>query len=173
MSCIVRQSQGEIREHGLLSAFADFLRIDVANGDATPDTVRAYHGEVGAWMAWCSECGIEPGNATRADVESYREALKAKGMTVATRRKKLSVIRRFYAAGVKYALIAANPAEDVKAGKDTTAPEDRLKSLTQGTLATLIEAIAGDSLNGKRDRALIGLMALHGLRRVEVHRMNQ
>lgn len=37
------------QEH-LLAAFANFLRIDVANGDASADTIRGYRTQVGQWV---------------------------------------------------------------------------------------------------------------------------
>jgi site-specific recombinase XerC len=39
-------------------------------------------------------------------------------------------------------------------------------------LTHLAEAIPGDSMMGLRDRAIVALMAVHGLRRVEVERLN-
>ncbi len=155
-----------------MDAFEWFLRIDVANGDATPDTVEAYRREVGAWVNWCERNGFDPASITRHEVELYRESLKNRGMAVSTRAFKLSIIRRFYAAGVRHGLINVNPAEGVRPGKDLTAPEDKMKVLDRESLAQLVAAVPGDTIAGTRDRAIIGLMALHGLRRIEVHRLN-
>jgi len=42
----------------LYAAFADFLRIDVASGDASPDTVRSYRARGRRmWVAWCVKQG--------------------------------------------------------------------------------------------------------------------
>ncbi len=155
-----------------LDAFEWFLQIDVANGDATRDTVVAYRREVGAWVNWCERNGIEVLYATRDDIEKFRESLKNRGIAVATRGFKLSIIRRFYDAAIRHELIAKNPATGVRAGKSLTAPEDKIKSLELGGLSKLIGAIPGDTLAGARDRAIVALMALHGLRRIEVHRLN-
>lgn len=161
-----------LSEDDALHAFESFLRIDVANGDATQDTVRAYRRHVGLWVEWCRAHGVHPAYARRSDVESYREELKARGISVATRRLKLSVIRRFYAAGIKHGLWRENPAEDVKAGKDLTAPEENMKALSEVGLKKLLDQVPGSDLAGARNRAIIALMALHGLRRIEVHRLD-
>ena len=34
------------------AAFADFLRVEVASGDASEDTIRSYRNEVALWVAW-------------------------------------------------------------------------------------------------------------------------
>jgi integrase/recombinase XerD len=57
------------------AAFADFLRVDVANGDASPDTIRNYRNEVGLWSAWCIEQGVDPATATVTHIKQYRTAL--------------------------------------------------------------------------------------------------
>ena len=155
-----------------LDAFEWFLQIDVANGDATPDTVIAYRREVGAWLDWCAQNGFAPLEVSRHHVQLYRESLKGRGLAVSTRAFKLSIVRRFYDAALRHDLVARNPAEGVRPGKDLTAPEDKMKTLDQPGLARLVEAIPGDTLAGARDRAIVGLMALHGLRRIEVHRLN-
>ena len=155
-----------------MNAFEWFLQIDVANGDATADTIDAYRREVGAWVNWCERNGFEPAYVTRHEVELYRQSLKDRGMAVSTRALKLSIIRRFYAAAVRHELIRINPAEGVRPGKDLTPPEDKMKVLDRDSLTRLISAIPGDTISGTRDRAIIGLMALHGLRRIEVHRLN-
>lgn len=156
----------------VLSAFADFLHIDVANGDATEDTVATYRREVAAWVDWCHQKGVNPTFATRTHVETYREELKTRGLSVSTRSRKLSIIRRFYDAAVKYELLKVNPAANVKGGKDLTPAEEKIKALTEGALATFIHRIPDDTLSGKRDSAIVGLMAIHGLRRIEVTRLN-
>ncbi len=155
-----------------MDAFEWFLQIDVANGDATSDTVDAYRREVGNWVNWCERNGYDPSNVTRHEVELYRESLKNRGMAVSTRALKLSIVRRFYAAAVRHGLMETNPAEGVRPGKDLTAPEDKMKVLDRDGLSKLVAAIAGDTIAGTRDRAIIGLMALHGLRRIEVHRLD-
>jgi site-specific recombinase XerD len=168
---IVGDQEGSLRPD-MMNAFEAFLQMDVAYGDPTADTIAAYRREVGFWINWCEKSGIDPAQARRGDVEAYKESLKRAGLSVATRRHKLSVIRRFYAASQKYALIKFNPAEGVKGGKDLTLPEDKMKFLAEQALAALLATIPGDNISGIRDRTLVALMAIHGLRRIEVHRLN-
>ena len=156
----------------VMDAFEWFLRVEVANGDATDDTVNAYRREVEAWARWCDARGLGVLDATRDDVEFFRESLKQNGATVATRRFKLSIIRRFYDAALRYELLAKNPAQGVRAGKELGAVEDKIKALARRELAQLFDAMPTKTPADARDKAILGLMALHGLRRIEVHRLN-
>ena len=80
------------------AAFADFLRLDLANGDASEDTIRGYRSMVGRWVAWCGEQEVEPATATVADVKRYRQALIEADYKPASIRLLLAVVRRFYEA---------------------------------------------------------------------------
>ncbi len=155
-----------------LDAFEWFLQIDVANGDATRDTVAAYRREVGFYLRWCEKNAVDALFASRDDIELWRESLKNRGLMATTRQSKLSIVRRFYDAAIRHNLIPKNPAAGVRGGKDSTAPEDKMKALGLSALGKLVSAIPGDTLAGARDRAVVALMALHGLRRIEVHRLN-
>ncbi len=155
------------------AAFAEFLRLDVANGDATADTIAAYEREVIMWAKWCQGQGVRPESVRRPHIVAYREEMKAQGLSVATRSHKLSIVRRFYEAAVQAGLMDGNPASGVKGGKDLTPGEEKIKALTHNALYLLAQSIPGDTLLGRRDRAIVALMAVHGLRRVEVARLDE
>src|SRR6266700_5561823 len=80
------------------AAFARFLRLDVANGDASPDTIRGYRSQLSAWVSWCAGHGVDARTATTDDVKRYREDLVAQGRHPTTITHKLNVLRRVYAA---------------------------------------------------------------------------
>ena len=54
------------------TAFADFLRLRVADGAASSKTLQSYKAQVGAFATWCAGCSVSPGMATEGDVEAYR-----------------------------------------------------------------------------------------------------
>jgi hypothetical protein len=41
-----------------------FLRLYVAEGDASPATIRTYHAQAAQYVAWCQQQGISPSTAT-------------------------------------------------------------------------------------------------------------
>ena len=75
------------------AAFADFLCIDVANGDASPDTVRSYRSEVALWVAWCASQNFDPATVTAMHIKRYRQALLEGGYKPITIRWKLTIVR--------------------------------------------------------------------------------
>jgi site-specific recombinase XerD len=56
----------------VMTAFGAFLRLHVADGDASPATFRSYHSNAGQFVAWCVEHGINPATATEDDIATYR-----------------------------------------------------------------------------------------------------
>ena len=157
----------------IFKAFSRFVQIHIAQGDATDDTIRAYYREVDFWVQWCARHNVDVADARRIHLEMYRQEMKQQGLRINTRSHKLSIIRRFYDSAVEAGLRDNNPVAGVRGGKDQTPGEEKIKSLTGAALTRLMSVIKTDDLAGKRDRAIVALMAIHGLRRVEVERMNE
>jgi len=154
------------------AAFARFLRLDVANGDASTDTVRGYRSQLAAWVTWCGANDVDARKANVDDVKRYREDLVAQGRQASTIAHKLNVLRRVYAAAVAAGLRADNPAIGIRAPRARRAPED-FGYLSEVELALLFRAVPrNDELKHLRDRALLGLLGLQALRTVEVMRAN-
>lgn len=173
MSSIATARPTELAQpRDLTEAFAQFLGIEVAQGDATPDTIATYKREVSYWLQYLAQLQVRPVEAQRRHVEAYREHLKAAGHTVATRSMRLSVIRRFYDAGIRHGLMQHNPASQVKGGKDLTPAVEKIVALSEKALRELLRVTPASSISSTRDRAMIALMAIHGLRRVEIERLD-
>ncbi|MGB7760564.1 MAG: tyrosine-type recombinase/integrase [Bryobacteraceae bacterium] len=159
-------------------AFADFLRVDVASGDASDDTIRNYRSEVEVWVAWCLQQGFDPATVTVTHVKRYRQALVEAGYNPITIRWKLSIMRRFYEAARNAGLRPDNPAAGVKAPRVRQATED-FKYLCDEELAKLFAAIPDpeqasghEKVRRLRNLLMVSMMALQALRTVEVHRAN-
>ena len=59
----------------LLDRLGTFLRINVAEGDASEHTIRAYKTHIVQFVEWCEEQGIQPAVATEQDLALYRRYL--------------------------------------------------------------------------------------------------
>ena len=160
------------------AAFADFLRVDVASGDASEDTIRNYRNEVAIWVAWCVEQGLDPATATVMHIKRYRSALIEAKYNPITIRWKLSIVRRFYEAARNAGLRPDNPAAGVKSPRVRQATED-FKYLSDEELAKLFavipdpdEARGPERVRRLRNLLMVSMMALQALRTVEVHRAN-
>jgi len=153
------------------SLVADWLHLDVANGDACSDTLKTYRGNFAAWLTWCGENSVHPGQATVENVKGWRQDLIAAGSKPSTISLKLTTIRRFYQSAVDKGILKSNPVANVRAPKERRAVKEQIKYLSAGEAELLFRAVPKDSeLKSLRDKAMIGLMALEGLRRVEIVR---
>jgi len=167
-SALTTTGTAKLAQTDLLDAFAAFLRLNVAEGDASPHTIRSYYTHVSLYVSWCEEHGINPAQATDKEIAAYRKALVDNGYKRSTIATKLSIIRRLYQAAVWRGLRADNPAAGVKAPRDRTARAERTKFLPLGGLKRLLQAPQGDGPMARRDRAMLALMGIHGLRVSEV-----
>lgn len=180
--------------HDLNQFAQDWFSLDIANGDATETTVKQYIYHFNKWLDWCAENGLNPGVVTEEDVMRYRRYLvQAKwekkrrkktpegteneveittvdGYRPQTIQLRLVSMRRFYHSAHKKGFIPYNPVEDVKAPRDRRA-KNRRKSFSKKQVEALAKIIpTGDSLKAKRDRAMITLMFVEGVRRISVSR---
>jgi site-specific recombinase XerD len=151
----------------LLLAWADFLRLDVAQGDASPRTVATYQAQVRDFLAWCQAQGLHPALATEDDLKAYRAHLVERyaRATVAIR---LAAVRRFYQAAVWRGYRTDNPAAGIRPPRERTARDERVRFLPLEGLKRLLDAPRGDGLRATRDRAMLALMGVHGLRVGEI-----
>lgn len=157
----------------LISQAAEWFALDVANGDALPDTIATYTSHLNNWLNWCRTNDIDPGHVTSAHIKSFRQELVQNKAAHATISLKLTTIRRFYDGAITRGLLSTNPVKDIKAPRKRTADEETIKCLTAGEAERLIESIPHDyKLKNLRDRAIVALMILEGLRRVEICRAN-
>lgn len=151
----------------LNQALADFLRLNVADGDASPKTISSYLTEVRQYTQWCESEGLNPALATEDDLRQYRSYLVA-NYTRGTVATKLAAIRRFYDAALWRGLRLDNPAKGLKAPKDKTTREDAIKFLPLEGFKRLLSLP-----DNARDRAILALMGFHGLRVEEVVNLNR
>ncbi len=158
----------------MLACFRQYLELVVADGDAAPDTLVTYHRRVRQYLTWCQDNHITPAHADQEIILKFRAYLiKQRQQQPATIALTLVVIRRFYQACVEKNLVQSNPVIGVKAPRPKVSKGDRITFLTLEQLSSLLAAVGNNSsLQTLRDRLLIAIMALEGLRSVEVFRAN-
>ncbi|MGP8243967.1 MAG: tyrosine-type recombinase/integrase [Bryobacteraceae bacterium] len=160
------------------AAFADFLRVDVANGDAAVETMWAYRRGAAQWVAWCASQNLDVATVEAAHIKRFRQTLLEAGYQPVSVGLKLSVVRRFYDAARAAGLRTDNPAAGVKSPRVRQATED-FKYLCDDQLAELLAAIpnpdqatGGQKVMRLRNLLMVSMMALQALRTIEVHRAN-
>jgi len=155
----------------MLAAFEAWMRLDVAEGNGSPQTLRAYFGDVKQHLEWLAEQGLRPAQAGEEDLKAFRAHL-VDGYAVTTAGRKLASVRRFYEMARARGLITQNPVAGLKAPSDRTAREERIKYLTLEQARRVLALPNVNTPKGIRDKTILVLMALHGLRVIEVHRLS-
>ena len=151
---------------------ANALDVIIANGAASFDTIRNYRNQMTHFWKWCGYTGCNPLQATEFIIEQYRHYLKNKNYKTRTIALKLTVVKRLYDAAVKLGLMAENPALNVKAPSGRKQIGDNNNYLLQEEAQKLISYLPNDnSLAGLRDRLLVSLMVVCGVRQIELHRL--
>lgn len=106
---------------------------------------------------------------TPLDLIAYRQHLEAKGLRTITIYKKLSVLRSFFAF-FSQTFNKPNPALPLRLPKITDESSKAVLSLQEAM--RLLSVINPSTTLGKRDRAIVGLMLVCGLRSCEISRAN-
>jgi len=151
--------------------FTEWVRLEVARGNPSPDTIRGYVNVIARFCSWCAVEGVAPAKVTREHLAKWRAELNSK-YAAATVAYNVAIVRRFFAALQARGIRPDNPAASLKAPEPETLTEKPITYLAEQQLQRLIEALPkGDTLHELRDRALVLLMALHGLRTIEIVRL--
>lgn len=159
----MRQRNDLVATADAFERLADFLRLNVAEGDASENTIRAYLSHIAQFVAWCAENGIEPARASEHDLAVYRRALAQAGYKRSSIGVMLSAVRRFYEAAIWRGLRADNPAAGLKPPRDHTTRRDRIieRYLSEEEVDALL-ATPDWSPGGIRDRAMMSLCTITG-----------
>jgi len=158
------------RETGALAVtdaalIRDWLRwLRDAEG-ASESTISAYRRGVEKWGQWLED---KAGIVTPETVVSWKAAL-LQDYAPQTVNLRLSAVRSFYRYLVTRGLLPVNPTSEVKGVKRSKSREHKRDPLSNGEVLAVLET-CDTSAVGRRDRAIVTLMAFCGLRTIEVHR---
>lgn len=165
------QPQTEISRLSVEELFERFLRLSVADGSASPRTLRSYREGLALYFSWCSESQqpLDPQLAGFDHIQEYRRWLSER-YKPNTCRLRLAAVRVLYQALQRWGRRSDNPAAGVKAAADHTPAFDRVlkQALDPKEALLLWQSIHLVRLSDRRDRAIIGLMLWNGLRAGEV-----
>jgi len=110
----------------------------------------------------------------------FKAMLRERGLKAASINRKLSALRALIDHARKRGLVTWRIADLVKGEKERTDPKERVKMrLPAASVEGLLDAlnrlfsvIPRKGVRALRDRSIVALMALHGLRRVEIVRLS-
>ncbi len=165
----------EINENTLLLNYKSLLARYLSHGEPSEDTLHNYYSAIDSYMKWCFDNKCHPLKITEYQFMYYRDFLIKSKMKKGSIKAKLNAIKQFYNVAVKLELIKSSPAKDV--GVKAYEPNEisPMKFLTLEQLEHLLSIIPeydGKHTEYLRDKVIIMLMALEGLRTVEIYRMS-
>ena len=155
-----------------LANYRSLLKRYISNGNPSADTKNSYESAIDQFLSWCFALNTDVFKMNEQKLLYYRSVLVNKNYKPASVKFKLSAIRRFYYVAQKYNLIQENPAINVRAQRDPDAYLPVLKYLTLDQLQKLLDTFDEEDEESLRTKVIVYLMAIEGLRTVEVHRMN-
>lgn len=133
--------------------------------DASPKTVATYARATRQLLKYLGDNGIK--QPRREDILAYRDYLIASGHKPSTVQSYIVAARLFFA-WLEQEGIYSNVAEHVKGAKlDKAHKKDYM---TTRQIKTMLSKVERDTLQGKRDYAMLVLMITGGLRTIEVSR---
>lgn len=155
-----------------LANYRNLMKRYVSNGKPSNDTKNSYFSAIDQFISWCTALKTDIFKINEQKLLYYRQVLINKNYKPASVKFKLTAIRRFYYVALKYGLIEKNPATDVHAQRDPDSYMPVLKYLTINQLYSLLNSFNEEEEKSLRAKVIVFLMAVEGLRTVEIHRMN-
>jgi len=138
---------------------------------ATPATRRAYEAALQDFVRFTGIARPEEFRAvTRAHVIAWRDHLVRRGLAGASVRHRLAALSSLFESLCERNAVTHNPVKGVKRPSVETY-EGKTPALGDHQARQLLEAPAGDTLKGKRDRAILAALLYHALRREELCRL--
>ena len=142
---------------------------DLRTRNAAERTRRAYGVDLGQFVEWARQRGLEPGEVRHRDVRRYGASLSESGAAPATVARKLAAVRGLFDFMVRNERLSQNPADLVSSPKRE---ESLPKVLSTEQVRTLLERIPARTPLELRDRAMLELAYSCGLRCEEIVNLN-
>ena len=146
-----------------VTEYLDYLRIEKG---ASPKTVEAYTRDLNLFCAFLEERGVDGAcAATREDVAAFQASRIEAGMSPATVKRGLSVLKGFYRFAVKEGYAKANPTATLPLPK---VPSGLPDVLSVDEINRLLDRALPTTPQGLRERAVLEVLYGCGLRVSEI-----
>ncbi len=151
----------------VLRRLTGWLRLEVADGDPSPATLRSYLSSAKMYLQWCEAANLDAKKVSKDGLKQYRRYLIGCGYSRGTIATKLSGIKRLYDAMKSWGWRKDNPAEGIKAKRELTTQSERIIAKyikNRDSFLGLYLLPKADTVAGKRDRAILRILCYTGLR---------
>lgn len=155
----------------VVDEWKQYLKLLVSTGELAEPTAINYGKAIDRLMTWTENQKAKDRNIGGETIRLWIADLRTEGRAAGTISVWLAGVRSFFSWCVRNQKILTNPTDGVRGarrlGQMTT---HRREALTDTEVVNVIDSIATESGKGRRDIALVALMAYCGLRQIEVHR---
>lgn len=131
-------------------------------------TVRSYQNDLDQFFVWLGEYDpeVRPESVSSGDVRAWMVSLIEGGAAIATVHRKMSALRAFYRYLRKHGPGNADPMSGVRLPRK---PKQLPVFVAEDALAKLLDEYDfGDNFSGIRDRTIVEILYLTGMRRSEL-----
>lgn len=152
--------------------YRKWLDAFIAGGSPSADTLRHYTAEIENYLAWCEGNAYNPLEIDEIDARLYVRYLVERKYSPASIAIKTAAARCYYNIAMRLKETTANPFEGVKS-KAPSYDDTDFAYLKKDEIAEMCGKLQQENtLYSLRTLAMVMLMAVEGLRTVEVHRMS-
>lgn len=151
--------------------YAEFLPRFIANGNPSKDTMYQYCQKIKHFIKWCISKQRHPLNMHEYQLIMYREFLLQRNYKNESIQIMLAAVRAFYHVAYKMELIKTNPMADIFAPPAAN-NESLLSFYSKEQMAEILKVFDSepDPFIKYRNKLIVYLMGVEGLRNVEVSR---
>ena len=155
--------------YDLLTDWHRSLQLDVAAGDLSANTQNAYQRGMRKFMTWCEEADMN--GVTAKTIQQWKADLRQQEYKPNTINAWFAGVRAFFAWAHGNRRLLFNPTEGVKGAKRKGInKKHRRETLTDNEVKRVLSAPDTNTDGGKRDKAILCLMAYTAVRTVEIPR---
>ena len=154
--------------------FAKFLPLYISKQRPAEDTMATYESAIRLYLKWCKDADIHPFAVRDFQFRLYVAFLQNKQhLSNATVKLKVVAVRAFYTMAVKLGLIKASPCDDVPLPSVELISDEDFKYYTIEQIGEICETFnIFEPTTCARNKLIVYLMGVEGLRSVEVMRLN-
>jgi integrase/recombinase XerD len=151
---------------------AEWIIYETERG-ASPATITTYTKSIEVFISWVIKNGLQnPKEVKPSDIRRYKKDLEDQ-YAPQTVNLRLTGARSFFRFLVNTDRLTYNPASEINGVKRSKSKRHKREELTSEEVRAVIATCQGDqTLEGKRDLAILTLMSYCALRSVEINRAN-
>lgn len=155
-----------------IAHYPEFIQRVIAKGNPSSDTMRHYCNQIDFFLRWCLANQRNPLTLNEYQLLMYREFVLNRQYKADSIQVMLVAVRAFYAAAKKLELIRVNPAAEVEAPTAGNTSDALLHFYTPQQMNEIVHVFDEDAdpFTRSRNKLILYLMGVEGLRNIEVHR---